>query len=43
MSSPEYTPYKDALTNSMTFLGQQNDTIFIGQQILWHGNPMSTT
>ena len=43
MSSPEYTPYKDALTNSMTFLGQQSDTIFIGQQILWHGNPMSTT
>ena len=43
MSSPQYTPYKDALTNSMTFLGEQNDTIFIGQQILWHGNPMSTT
>lgn len=43
MSSPEYTPYKDALTESMTFLGQQDDTIFIGQQVLWHGNPMSTT
>ena len=43
MSSPEYTPYKDALTNSMTFLGQQDDTIFIGQQVLWQGNPMSTT
>jgi pyruvate/2-oxoglutarate/acetoin dehydrogenase E1 component len=43
MSAPEYTPYKDALTNSMTFLGQQDDTIFIGQQVLWHGNPMSTT
>jgi pyruvate/2-oxoglutarate/acetoin dehydrogenase E1 component len=43
MSSPQYTPYKDALTNSMTFLGQKSDTIFIGQQILWHGNPMSTT
>jgi pyruvate/2-oxoglutarate/acetoin dehydrogenase E1 component len=43
MSSPEYTPYKDALTSSMTFLGQQKDTVFIGQQILWHGNPMSTT
>ena len=43
MSSPQYTPYKDALTNSMTFLGQQEDTVFIGQQVLWHGNPMSTT
>ena len=43
MSSPEYTPYKDALTNSMTFLGQKMDTVFIGQQLLWHGNPMSTT
>lgn len=43
MSSPQYTPYKDALTNSMTFLGQQDDTVFIGQQLLWHGNPMSTT
>jgi pyruvate/2-oxoglutarate/acetoin dehydrogenase E1 component len=43
MSSPQYTPYKDALTNSMTFLGQQPNTVFIGQQVLWHGNPMSTT
>jgi pyruvate/2-oxoglutarate/acetoin dehydrogenase E1 component len=43
MSQPEYTPYKDALTNSMTFLGEQSDTVFIGQQLLWHGNPMSTT
>jgi pyruvate/2-oxoglutarate/acetoin dehydrogenase E1 component len=43
MSSPQYTPYKDALTKSMTYLGQQEDTVFLGQQILWHGNPMSTT
>ena len=43
MSAPEYTPYKDALTESMTLLGQKEDTIFIGQQVLWHGNPMSTT
>lgn len=43
MSQPEYTPYKDALTNSMSYLGQQNDTVFIGQQVLWQGNPMSTT
>jgi pyruvate/2-oxoglutarate/acetoin dehydrogenase E1 component len=35
--------YKDALTNSMTYLGQQPDTVFIGQQVIWHGNPMSTT
>jgi pyruvate/2-oxoglutarate/acetoin dehydrogenase E1 component len=27
----------------MTYLGQQPDTVFIGQQVLWHGNPMSTT
>lgn len=43
MSTPEYTPYKDALTNSMTFLGQQDNTVFIGQQVIWQGNPMSTT
>ena len=43
MSSPQYTPYKDALTNAMTMLGSKNDTVFIGQQIVWHGNPMSTT
>jgi pyruvate/2-oxoglutarate/acetoin dehydrogenase E1 component len=43
MSSPQYTPYKDALTKSMTYLGRQEDTVFLGQQILWHGNPMSTT
>lgn len=43
MSQPEYTPYKNALTKSMDFLGEQQDTVFIGQQVLWHGNPMSTT
>ena len=43
MSSPQYTPYKDALTKSMTYLGQQKNTVFIGQQVLWPGNPMSTT
>ena len=37
------TLYKDALSNAMTFLGQQDNTVFIGQQVLWHGNPMSTT
>ena len=35
--------YKDALTNAMTFLGEKPDTIFIGQQTLYPGNPMSTT
>jgi pyruvate/2-oxoglutarate/acetoin dehydrogenase E1 component len=43
MPQPQYTPYKDALTKSMDFLGEQQDTVFIGQQVLWHGNPMSTT
>ncbi len=37
------TSYKDALTNAMTFLAEQSDTIFIGQQTLYPGNPMSTT
>ena len=35
--------YKDALTAEMTKLGQQNDIIFVGQQIVYAGNPMSTT
>ena len=35
--------YKNALTNAMTSLGQKEDTVFIGQQVLWQGNPMSTT
>jgi len=37
------TPYKDALIEAMTFLGSQDDTLFIGQQIVYAGNPMSTT
>ena len=43
MSTPEYSPYKDALTNAMTELSKLEDTIFIGQQIVYAGNPMSTT
>jgi len=43
MSYPEFTPYKDALTNAMTELSKLDDTIFIGQQIVYAGNPMSTT
>ncbi len=43
MSTPQFSPYKDALTNAMTELAKFNDTIFIGQQIVYAGNPMSTT
>ena len=43
MSKPEYTPYKDALTNAMTNLAELEDSVFIGQQIVYQGNPMSTT
>ncbi len=43
MSTPQYSPYKDALTNAMTELSKLDDTIFIGQQIVYAGNPMSTT
>jgi pyruvate/2-oxoglutarate/acetoin dehydrogenase E1 component len=37
------TNYKDSLTNAMKLLAQKDDTIFIGQQIVYAGNPMSTT
>jgi pyruvate/2-oxoglutarate/acetoin dehydrogenase E1 component len=43
MNTPQFSPYKDALTNAMTELAKLNDTIFIGQQIVYAGNPMSTT
>lgn len=43
MTGPQLTPYKDALTEAMTFLGKKDDTVFIGQQIVYAGNPMSTT
>ena len=43
MTGPQLSPYKDALTEAMTFPGAQDDTIFIGQQIIYAGNPMSTT
>jgi pyruvate/2-oxoglutarate/acetoin dehydrogenase E1 component len=36
-------PYKDALTEAMTYLGEQDNIVFIGQQIVYAGNPMSTT
>jgi pyruvate/2-oxoglutarate/acetoin dehydrogenase E1 component len=35
--------YKDKLTETMTCLGEMEDTIFLGQQILFPGNPMSST
>lgn len=37
------TFYKDALTAAMTYIGSKDDTIFLGQQIVYAGNPMSTT
>jgi len=36
-------PYQSALTEAMTYLGQQDNIVFIGQQIVYAGNPMSTT
>jgi pyruvate/2-oxoglutarate/acetoin dehydrogenase E1 component len=43
MSQPEYTPYKDALTKAMGEISKKDNSIFIGQQIVYRGNPMSTT
>ena len=39
----EPTEYKIALTTAMTTLAKLDETIFIGQQIVYAGNPMSTT
>jgi len=43
MNKPTTAPYQSALTDAMTFLGEQPDVVFIGQQIVYAGNPMSTT
>ena len=43
MSTPEFTPYVDALTNAMKTLMDDESTILIGQQIVYYGNPMSKT
>jgi len=43
MNTPQMSPYKDELTKAMTFLAEKDNTIFIGQQIVYAGNPMSTT
>lgn len=43
MTTAQMTPYKDALTEAMTELGHKDNIVFIGQQIVYAGNPMSTT
>ena len=43
MSKPEFTPYVDALTEAMKLVMNNPKTIFIGQQIVYYGNPMSKT
>jgi pyruvate/2-oxoglutarate/acetoin dehydrogenase E1 component len=35
--------YKDEITNFMKLCNDMDNSIFIGQQIVWRGNPMSTT
>ena len=41
--SDKPSPYKDSLINAMTYLGNKDNIVFIGQQIVYAGNPMSTT
>lgn len=43
MSKPEFTPYVDALTEAMKLCMDDPSTLFIGQQIVYYGNPMSKT
>ena len=43
MSEPKFTPYLDALTEAMKLSMEDDKTIFIGQQIVYYGNPMSKT
>jgi pyruvate/2-oxoglutarate/acetoin dehydrogenase E1 component len=43
MNKPSASKYKDELTYAMDFLNQQPNIVFIGQQIVYAGNPMSTT
>jgi pyruvate/2-oxoglutarate/acetoin dehydrogenase E1 component len=42
-SKPVTGAYKEALSDAMTFLGNKENVLFIGQQIVYAGNPMSTT
>jgi pyruvate/2-oxoglutarate/acetoin dehydrogenase E1 component len=37
------SPYKDGLTAAMDFIASHDNVVFIGQQIVYAGNPMSTT
>ena len=37
------TLYKDTLTKYMKEIGEMDNSMFIGQQIKWAGNPMSAT
>jgi len=43
MAEPKFTPYLDALTEAMKLTMEDDKTIFIGQQIVYYGNPMSKT
>lgn len=43
MSNPTTSPYKDALSQVMENVASIENSIFIGQQIVYAGNPMSTT
>lgn len=43
MAQPEFTPYLDALTEAMKLTMEDDKTVFIGQQIVYYGNPMSKT
>lgn len=43
MSEPKFTPYLDALTEAMKLCMEDENTVFIGQQIVYYGNPMSKT
>lgn len=38
-----YTNYKDQLVEVMKMCNEVDNSIFIGQQVVWRGNPMSTT
>lgn len=39
----KYMTYKDTLSEIMTDLSNDENVVFIGQQIVYRGNPMSTT
>ena len=43
MSEPQFTPYLDGLKQAMKMCMERENSIFIGQQIVHYGNPMSKT